>query len=171
MRLTDIPRFTRTPTYHITGDWKSFFEYWLLEHTPNLNPDFQRAHVWTKAKQVAYVEFCLRGGSSSRAILFNQPGWNAGERGDLVLVDGKQRIEAVRRFLSDEIAVFGHRLSEFADKLRHHEYCFDIHVNDLKTRAEVLQWYLDIYTGGVVHTDVELDKVRHLLELEKRGKS
>lgn len=40
-------------------------------------------------------------------------------------------------------------------------------MNDLDTQAEVLQWYLDINSGGVVHTEAELDKVRWLLEVEK----
>jgi hypothetical protein len=29
-------------------------------------------------------------------------------------------------------------------------------VNDLPTRAAVLQWYLDLNTGGVVHTSHEI---------------
>jgi hypothetical protein len=41
-------------------------------------------------------------------------------------------------------------------------------VNDLKTKAEVLQWYLDINSGGVVHTETELEKVKRLLTKEKR---
>jgi hypothetical protein len=40
-------------------------------------------------------------------------------------------------------------------------------VNDLKTREEVLQWYLDLNSGGVVHTEEELNRVREMLEKEK----
>jgi len=37
----------------------------------------------------------------------------------------------------------------------------------LEKAGEVLQWYLDFNSGGVVHTEEELKKVRELLESEK----
>jgi hypothetical protein len=37
-------------------------------------------------------------------------------------------------------------------------------INDLKTKAEVLQWYLDFNTGGTVHSDEEITRVRKMLE-------
>lgn len=43
-----------------------------------LDPDFQRGHVWTDAQRIAYVESIIRGTAPTR-ILFNCPGWsNAG---------------------------------------------------------------------------------------------
>jgi len=43
-----------------------------------------------------------------------------------------------------------------------------LNVNNLKTKAEVLRWYLEMNTGGVVHTQDEVDKARALLEYEER---
>ena len=40
--------------------------------------------------------------------------------------------------------------------------------NDLETRAEVLQWYIDHKAGGIAHTDEEINKVKILLENEKK---
>ena len=37
-------------------------------------------------------------------------------------------------------------------------------INNLKTRGQVLEWYLQLNDRGVVHTKEELDKVRRLLE-------
>ena len=34
----------------------------------------------------------------------------------------------------------------------------------VKTREEVLSWYLDLNSGGTVHTEEELTKVRGLIE-------
>jgi hypothetical protein len=42
-------------------------------------------------------------------------------------------------------------------------------VNELKTRREVLQWYLDLNAGGVVHTTKEIERVRELLAKEGEG--
>ena len=55
---------------------------------------------------------------------------------------------------------------EFEDEFDH-LMTMRFFVNDLKTRKEVLQWYVDLNAGGTVHTEAEIDKVRKLLVLEK----
>jgi hypothetical protein len=173
MRFQDIPKFTRNAGYHVTVSWRYLEQHIKQNQNPgsavlDLDPDFQRAHVWTEQQQTRYVEYILRGGMSSRAIYLNCVGWMHGFKGPYVLVDGKQRLQAVRRFLANEIPAFGARFSEYTDRL-HMDYSFDWYVNDLSTRAEVLQWYLDLNSGGVVHTSEELDKVKLLLAQEKQG--
>ncbi len=37
-------------------------------------------------------------------------------------------------------------------------------VNDLLTREEVLQWYIDLNTGGTDHTDEEINRVKEMLK-------
>jgi hypothetical protein len=116
------------------------------------------------------VEYILKGGMSGRDIYFNCPGWMISFEGDFVLVDGKQRLNALMLFLQNKISVFGYRLKEFEDKMTTMN-SLNFHINNLKTKREVLQWYLEMNSGGVVHTKKELDKVRNLLEEEnKRNK-
>lgn len=80
-------------------------------------------------------------------------------------VDGLQRLTAIRKFLNNELSIFGgNYLDDFEDKkvlLR--TMSLRINVNNLKTRKEVLQWYLDFNTGGTVHSDEEIERVRKLL--------
>lgn len=84
-------------------------------------------------------------------------------------MDGKQRLTAALAFLNDEIEVFGgHKYSDFGDRLDMMVVRFRWNVNDLKTKAEVLQWYLDLNTGGVVHTNDEIEKVRRMLAKEQK---
>ena len=176
-RFQDIPQFTRDGNYRVNLPWE-YLEDWLQRQMKggedvlpgeglNLDPDFQRAHVWAEAQQAAYVEFRLRGGKSGRDILFNHPGWMGSFKGEFVIVDGKQRLEAVRKFMRDELIVFGSKYSEFTDKLRVASVDFIVVVNDLKTRAEVLQWYIEFNAGGTPHTDAEIAKVVKLLAAEK----
>lgn len=172
MRFQDIPKFTRNAGYHVTVSWRYLEEHIVQNQNPgsailDLDPDFQRAHVWNEQQQIRYVEYILRGGMSGRAIYLNCTGWGHSYEGPYVLVDGKQRLTAVRRFLANEIPVFGGLLSEYTDRLRM-DCSFDWYVNDLETRAEVLQWYLDLNRGGVVHTDDEINKVERLLEQERQ---
>lgn len=94
------------------------------------------------------------------------------DKGLMVLVDGKQRLEAVRKFLRNELPIFGGNfINDFNDPrrlLRSSDAYFEIRVNNLKTRKEILTWYLQLNTGGVVHTEEEIAKVRRMLENEKR---
>jgi len=163
-----IPPMTRTAPYGVDVPWSSLIRYFEqhVEDGLNIDPDFQRPHVWTLEKQTAYLEFCLRGGQSGNNVYLNCPGWNRGDTTDYVLVDGKQRLRAIMGFLQDEVPVFGYRYSEFSAPIRRNGPSIRWNVSDLGTRAEVLQWYLDLNTGGVVHTAEEIGKVQDLLEEE-----
>lgn len=166
-KFRDIPPFTKSANYHVDVSW-NYLEQWLKNNSEDvavdLDPEFQRAHVWTEQQQIRYVEFILRGGNSSKEIYFNHPNWMGTFEGALVLVDGKQRFEAVRRFMRNEIPAFGTLFKDYTDKIPILDARFSIHVNDLATEAEVLQWYLDLNDGGVAHTSEEIDKVRAMLE-------
>jgi hypothetical protein len=149
-KFSEIPQFTQTAAYSHNVDWRSLehnIEDYISTYGLQMNPDFQRGHVWTEAQQVAYVEFALRGGKSGKDILFNHTGWMKSFEGEFVLVDGLQRITAVLRFLHNEIPAFGRKLSEWEGKLSW-DIGFVFHVNDLPNRAAVLRWYLELNTGG-----------------------
>jgi len=171
-RFQDVDRFTRD------GSWECDYtpdrlikqiDDWVGEEKLNMDPDFQRGHVWTAKQQTAYIEFYLRGGKTARVIYFNNPTWNrdCDDYRDFVIVDGLQRVTAFRTFIENRIKVFGSYYREYTDSFRMGLNTVRLNVNDLKTRAEVLQWYLDFNTGGVVHTDAEIQRVRKLLEAEK----
>ena len=178
MKIKDIPKFISQARYSVNVSW-AYVETNLERYQDkkiagseglNLDPDFQRGHVWTKKKQREYVEFCLSGGRSSREILFNHPNWMDTFVGEMVLVDGKQRVEAVRRFIRNDLDIFGgNRLKDFDNPnilLSSPDAEFIFSINNLKTRTDVLTWYLQLNSGGVVHTKAEIDKVRALLDEE-----
>jgi len=170
--LRDIPPFTRDGNWECDFDLRGVMGF--LEDQDNrdmkidLNPDFQRAHVWTEGQQILWLQHHLRGGKSGRYLYFNHPGWMSSYKGDFVLVDGKQRIEAIRRFLNNEIKVFDHYWEEYADHNRPlvTRNTMRINVNNLPTRAAVLQWYIEMNAGGTPHTDEEIAKVLALYDEE-----
>lgn len=175
MKFREIAQLTQPGSYRIHVPW-DYLDKWIKDHEKHdleLSPDFQRAHVWSEEQQQRYVEFILRGGRSARDIYFNCPGWMGDFRGPLQLVDGKQRLQAVCKFLANEMKVFadesneedGYLFREFTDRLPL-DAAFEITVNNLSERHEVLLWYLEMNSGGVVHTKHELDKVRKLLAEE-----
>lgn len=175
-RYKDILPFTKSAAYAVDYFPKNLLD-WIKEEQEHMGlqlcPDFQRGHVWTKGQQSAYIEYVLRGGKSGRDIYFNCPFWDDGKRSeqggyqDYVCVDGLQRITAWKRFFENELRVFGSLSSEFEDSIPH-SVTMRVHVNDLQTREDVLQWYLDMNAGGTPHTSAELNRVRNLLENERK---
>lgn len=87
--------------------------------------------------------------------------WHRTPTLDYVLVDGKQRIETVRRFLRGEVLAFGHSVRDFGE-LRIVQSRFVWRVVECKTREDILRLYLNI-NGGTPHTSVELDRIRAML--------
>lgn len=174
-KFADIPRFTREGSYAVDYPIDSLVK-WITDEEKEaglqLDPDFQRGHVWTEEQQIAYMEFFLRGGKTGRTLYFNCPSWHgsvpAGEYDEYVCVDGLQRITAIMRFMQDEIRVFGSLYSEYTDSPRMVQDTIRVNINDLKTRKEVLQWYIDMNTGGTPHAEAEIKKVSDMLKAEMR---
>lgn len=166
-----IKRFPQAH-YEINVEW-GYLEAWLADQFSNdeveLDPDFQRAHVWHPWQQSAYCEFILRGGESSRILYWNHPEWGAFRKtGRLTLVDGKQRLEAVRAFLRNEVSVFGGLYLRDMEPRILRKTCVDfrMRIAKLPTRREMIEWYLMINAGGTPHTGEELQRVRALLDAE-----
>jgi len=171
LNFQTIPQLTRMANYRTTVDWRYLEEH--IDHWKergdgtiaelDLEPDFQRLHVWTPEQQTKYVEHILSGGMSGRDLHFNCNGWMNTWKGPFVIVDGKQRLEAARAFIRGEVPIFGgHYFKDIEGRLPH-QANFLMCVNDLKTRAEVIKWYLEMNTGGTPHTQDEIAKAQALL--------
>ena len=167
-----MPKFRDIPQMSVAGyecdiQW-DYLRQWIGSHEDmkiELDPEYQRGHVWTEAQQIAYVEHVLHGGTGGKDIYWNCPGWMSTWTGPLELVDGKQRITAVLAFLDNKIPAFGFYYREYEDNLHILVATFRFHINNLRKRKDILQWYLDL-NSGVAHTDDELNKVRKMLEAE-----
>ncbi|WP_176000186.1 DUF262 domain-containing protein [Burkholderia vietnamiensis] len=136
-----------------------------------LNPDYQRGHVWTSAQQQAYVEGVLRGAISTAGltIQFNCPTFEsrllASDR-DLPdgfqVMDGLQRLTAVREFMAGNVHPFGLTLDDLAGtsftpkgmayRLRFAVFCFQY-------KIDVLEHYLALNRGGTPHSDDEIARI------------
>ena len=166
LSFQDIPRFPHS-AYEIDVGFE-----WLEGHLADaiadgldIDPPFQRAHVWTEAQQTAYLEYLLRGGEVSRLIIVNAPAWHDSTYKGSTLVDGKQRLEAIRRFMRSELPVFGgHVLRDIGGHLRLFNGRIKWRVVALASEAELLDLYLAINAGGTPHSPEEIAKVRAMRE-------
>lgn len=164
----DIPLYPRA-YWEIDVQWRDLEQqlqhYLEDESLPlNLNPDYQRAHVWNPLQQQRYVEYVLSGGENGKTLVFNCPGWPIGP-GPFELLDGKQRLRAVRLFLDNKLQAFGHYRNEYTGYMRFY-LGFKFRMLALPDRAAVLRYYLAMNGGGTPHSPEELDRVRALLEKE-----
>lgn len=137
----------------------------------NMDPDYQRGHVWTREQQVAYLEYILRGGVAGQ-VTYNQMDPHDPEC-PYECLDGLQRLTAVYKFVHDELPVFnGILCSELARNSGHtrlsRSYYFQVTVLNLPNKADVLRYYLDHNSGGTPHSQDELARVRKLLATESR---
>lgn len=166
MRFSDVKQFTKGSTYQVDVTWdhlEGTLDRYNSAQKLELDPDFQRVHVWTDVQRARYIEYILRGGQSSREIYFNQADWMTAFQEPMYLVDGKQRLFAVRSFLRDEVSVFGgYVFSNFEGRLPFTAN-FSFNVSTLATKAEVVQWYLDLNFGGTIHTSQERRAVHSIL--------
>jgi len=171
----DIPTFTSCGNYAVDYPMKVLVS-WVQEEVDGaglvLCPDFQRGHVWTEKQQEEYIAFLLRGGKTGRDLYFNCPSWNQPVKddtyNDYVCVDGLQRLTAIGRFVNNELRVFGRLYKEFEGRPRMTQEYLRIHVNDLKSKEEVLTWYLEMNSGGTPHTWMELRRVAEMLRNMKK---
>ena len=174
-KFGDIPQFTKDANYRVCIDIRNiprWIEENIKEGNLQLNPYFQRGHVWTEKQQIAWLEFFLKGGKSGNDIYFNDPFWMGWNRKsmesnvykDFVCVDGLQRLTAIQRFVNNEIKVFGSYYKEYEDPRYLRMIPLTFHVNNLKTEREVLQWYIDMNAGGTPHTTEEIERVKKLID-------
>lgn len=139
-----------------------------------LNPDFQRGHVWSEEQQRHFIENILRGvvSSSGFMVQFNCPNWEFETYvGDLPrgfqCIDGLQRITAVLSFMEGHVRPFGLHVRDFdgsSYSTRGGKFRLRFAVHTFQNKAELLQHYLDLNAGGTPHSNEEIDRVRAMRE-------
>ena len=156
----DIPQIPWA-NYHCDFMWESI-DAFLAENNVEYDPPYQRGYVWTQEQKERYIEFCLMGGRSGRDLHFNCPNWDTRDGivesdwgGKLEIVDGKQRLNAVRGFLANEVMAFGKLHKDYEGHLRITQR-FVVNINSLKAKESVVDWYLAMNRGGSIHTDSDI---------------
>lgn len=120
MKFKDIKPFTSDGSYavdHPLDYLDETIERYKTNYGFNMDADYQRGHVWTEQQQIAFVEYFFKGGKVN-PIYLNAANWMSAKfkTGPLELVDGKQRITALLKFLRNEIPVFGCYRKDFKDR-------------------------------------------------------
>lgn len=156
-------------TYHVdTGLGR--LKQSLEQYDVNLNPDYQRDHVWTEGQAMTFMGSLLENSNAIPPFWFN---WvnDPFKQAKSELLDGKQRINACLKWLDNDIpakfitgeTIWYKDLNEI--DLRNVNLSVTLSWNfvDLD-RKGVLEFYLRLNSGGTIHTQEELDKVKQLIK-------
>lgn len=167
IKLPQLPQ----ANWGVTVPWdglNAHLDRWQQIYGLVLQPDYQRAHVWTLAQKIAYIEWVLMGGESGKTLHWNSKNWQRrNECNPIELIDGLQRLTAVQEFLAEQFRVFGYTAAQISDTGEFRENGnFLFKMCSLDTRIEVLKMYLVINTGGTPHTKREIARVQKLLDAE-----
>jgi hypothetical protein len=180
-RLAKIIKPLSTARYECDCEWTYIAKHlagWADDYGQvDMNPDFQRGHVWTKEQQIHFIENCLRGVVSSSGFLlqFNCPNWDEWDATESNLpqgfqcIDGLQRYTAVQEFLAGNVQPFGLTVADlhYSSFMIKTSYRFRIAVHTFKNKVELLDHYLAINTGGTPHSEAEIERVKALRENSK----
>ena len=79
------------------------FSYWVNEGYLELNPPYQRGDVWGQIRQRNLIRSLMIGIPIPSIIVNDRFAANWGE--EIAIIDGKQRITAILRFLDSELHV------------------------------------------------------------------
>jgi hypothetical protein len=137
-----------------------------------LEPEFQRGHVWESEQQSHFIENILRGvvSTSGLVIQLNCPNFDGLKKrlphwdlpDGIQCIDGLQRLTAVRKFMAGEVRAFGMVKGDFAGtefdmtrmtfRLRFAIYSFE-------RKVDLLNHYLALNAGGTPHSQSEIARV------------
>lgn len=165
-------------------DWMAQFEgtpsnYSYENVLLELNPEFQRGHVWKLNQQIAFVENLLRVIDINKTIRFNdltmRPHNDADDilKNKIICIDGLQRLTAIIDFVDGKYKVFNNQLS-YDDILNHPDKAsmrrifnsalLQFEFLQITSYKEVLEYYIDLNFGGVAHTPADIQIAKDILK-------
>jgi hypothetical protein len=131
------------------------------------NTDYQRGYVWQQSDKDALIDSIFKGREIGKFVFIRYPYPD----NYVEVLDGKQRINALFEFCTSKFpyrGIYWHDLSA-ADR-RTFETIQVQHVllhGEKYTRAQLLEIFLDVNTGGVPQSEEHLNKVRAMLDAER----
>ncbi|WP_368880404.1 DUF262 domain-containing protein [Proteus mirabilis] len=141
-------------------------------YTVDMNPDYQRGHVWTLEQKIHYIENMLRF-KLKPEIKINFPNYhdddvkplNGLDKNVITCIDGLQRYTALTEFVNREFKIFDGNLAVedlLCSPYSFKSLCCNIQIYSLMDKNELLQFYIDLNSGGTYHTPDEIDRVKKM---------
>ena len=132
------------------------------------SPDYQRGHVWTESDKVRLIASLMNRSDIGKLVLVELDS-NEGFRYEIL--DGKQRLNALREFITGGFKYCRHYYWELTTQDRSEFENTIVPVAQISnhelTRVEKLELFLNVNAAGVAQTEEHLNHVRRLLTKAK----
>lgn len=133
------------PNFYFPGEY--VFGYRL--------PDWQRPPVWTTTQRVRFIESCYLGLDIGRFVFTQAQDHAFGGPLDNLLLDGQQRLRAIRSYLNGDFPVFGAAWPDLSDRDRRKFTRLMLPVLYIRADDVTEAFLIDLYTrmnyGGTPH--------------------
>lgn len=139
----------------------------IKQYDMNIDPEYQRGHVWTPDQQSKFMGSLLEHHKSIPDFWIN---WPSRHHGHSEVVDGKQRITACLDFLNGKfkaqcpcgIKIHYDDLTEIDIRSMMTSCSLSFNFVTLAPKA-VMQFYVRLNGGGTIHTSAEIERVKNLI--------
>ncbi len=132
------------------------------------NAEYQRGYAWSLEDKQRFIESIFRGRDLGKFIFISYP-W---PKNDYVVLDGKQRMNALMEFVTSQFTYRGLYWHEMSIRDRYQfEDCSVQYANldgERYSKIDLLEMFLDINAAGVPQTEDHLIKIRKMLTKEKK---
>lgn len=147
------------PLNYLKEHLKRYFEDYHLD----FDPPYQRGYVWTDKQKKDYVEYMIRLGSdqtiSGKQFYFNHPGWMRDWKGNMEIVDGKQRLSALLDWIDGKFGIFDEDIHYDKEHGRIVSgITLSFNIATMKSKKDVVDWYIAMNTGGTMHTSEDVQR-------------
>lgn len=163
-RIRAVQKLTPDCTYRVDYGLSSIPRF-IEQYGVDLNPDYQRHYVWSELQKQKFVGSVIQNHNSIPIFWFNTISLKRSE-----VVDGKQRISAILGWLNDEYPAICPCGETFwwrdCDKIGERNFSMytTLKMYFVKlSRVDVLKFYLSLNSGGTIHSEDDLNKVREML--------
>ena len=109
-----------------------------------LSPEYQRNDIWDKSKQTAFIESLYMGIIIPPVYVVEVPGENILEENIYEVVDGKQRLSTIEKFILNQFKLEEKSLEYYKDWFANHDFS-TIQSEHGTLTNEMLSSVLDIY--------------------------
>lgn len=129
-----------------------------------LNPDYQRGEIWNNEKQTAFIESLYMEIMIPPIYVVEVPAKDMLEENKYEVVDGKQRLTAIREFIIEKLRLNERNLEYYADIFGGRLFA-EIREIDPEKTSQMLSSVLDIYV--ITANSPEFTKYDNFARLNK----
>jgi len=176
-RLRKVQKSVPICTYQIDTGFRRI-EQFLEDYEVNMDPVYQRDYVWNLKQKQKFVGACLENHRMIPVFWFNFYKVGQGTNSPCEVVDGKQRLEAIRGFLRNEYSAICPCGEVFtAEELlndpisnRNLSSSITLKMHFIQVEpVDAMQFYLRLNAGGTIHSQEDLDRVKEYI-IQERAK-